>query len=342
MKKSELGLILLTVAICGIVVAGEYVTYGNVYHYDSSADGTGHYSVYDSGSHRYDAILSDNGTFESPTKFVVYYDESYGSVVHKVNVEVGAKALTQDYYLSQLVNNLRYYSVSDITYVNASHLAVLMSDLSNAGSYGLIVASGALPGTVYAGSSTDPIISWIHAGGKLYWVGETIGKYVGNADGTTSVVTGGEALFTGVLGCINETTENGKAYSEVGSNKYRALLSLKNNNVKYSVDPASLSIPYLQIGYSDGTHSSVTLMKCGSGMVCITAGDYSNNQRMDLATVIASGIGYDSVVLGFETGTVARGTVQGTIGGIPDTHGHLGMFIYLGGDFSVYGKLHIL
>ncbi|MCQ2079412.1 MAG: hypothetical protein MJZ38_05075 [archaeon] len=338
MKKSELGLILLTIAICGVVVAGEYVTYGNVFHYDSSADATGDYSIYDSGTHRYDAILSDNGAFVSATKFYVYYDEGYGSVVHDVQVEVGAKALTQDYFLSQLVNNLRYYSVTDVTYVNATQLADVVSDLSSAGACGLVVASGALPRTVYSGSSTDPLLAWVHAGGKLYWVGESIGRYVGNADGTKETIPGGESLFTGVAGCLNETTGSGRAYSEVTSNQYRSALSLKNNNVKYAVDSSALTVPHLQIGYLDGTYSSTTLLKSGDGMVCIVAGDYSNNQRMDLATVIASGLGPSSVMIDHVSGTVARGTVHGAFTGVPAVHGELGVFLYLGGDFSVYGK----
>ena len=71
MEKRDYGLIVLTVAICAVVLIGEYATYGSVYRYDSSADASGNFSLYDSGSHCYTAVLSDNGSFEAPTKFYI-------------------------------------------------------------------------------------------------------------------------------------------------------------------------------------------------------------------------------------------------------------------------------
>ena len=336
MDKRDYGLIILAVAVCAVVLVGEFATYGNIYRYDSSADASGNFSVYDSGSHCYTAVLSDNGSFQAPTRFYVYYDEGYGSVVHDAKVEVGAKALDQKYYLSQLVNNLKYYSVTDVTYVNAAELASKMSEAGTG--VGLIMISGAIPETVYNGAAGCPILTWIASGGSLYWAGEAIGKYIGKADGTTSEVTGYEAWFLGT-GTLNPETGDTRALNDVAVNSYRRDLSLKNNDVRYAVNIASAGAESLAVGYEKDGCASTVLVKNGAGMVCVMGGNYSNNQRMDMANIIASGICYCSVELDCKTGNVARGTVNGTFDAMPAAGHHASVFLYLGGDFSVYGKL---
>lgn len=339
MDKRDYGLIILAVAICAVILVGEYATYGNVYRYDSSADASGNYSIYDSGSHSYTAVLSDNGSFQAPAKFYIYYDEGYGSVVHDAKVEVGAKALDQKYYLSQLVNNLKYYSVTDVTYVNAAELATKLSEPATG--VGLIAISGALPETVYTGAPGCLILNWISSGGSLYWAGEAIGKYIGKSDGTVSEAPAGyEALFLGSSAELNQETGDTRALADVAANNYRNDLSLKNNDVRYAVKVASVS-GALAVGYEkDGCASSV-LVQNGSGMVCVMGGNYSNNQRMDLSNIIASGICYCSSELDCKSGIVTRGTVNGTFDNWPAT-GNVAVFLYLGGDFSVYGKTFLM
>ncbi len=325
----------LACAICAIILIGEYAAYGDVYHYDASANEDGTYSITDSGSHKYIASVSDNGTFVAPTEYLVYYDTSYGNVVHDVPVEVGAKPLTQDYYLTQLVNNLKYYSVTTVRYVNATELADALSE-SGQGK-GLIAISGALPETVYTGNSGDPIFTWLHSGGSLYWAGESIGRYCGLSDGTVKAVEGDyQSLFLGESDCLNKQTEGGRAYSEITDNGYAKTLSLKNNNVLYGVKCSVADT--LAIGFTQDGYASISLTKNGDGMVCVFSGNYSNNQRMDMATVIASGICYCSHELDCKSGIVTRGTVNGSFSNLPSVHGNLSVFIYLGGDFSVYGK----
>ncbi|MBQ4412353.1 MAG: hypothetical protein II848_06065 [Candidatus Methanomethylophilus sp.] len=334
MDKRDYGLIILAVAVCAVVLVGEFATYGNIYRYDSSADASGNFSVYDSGSHCYTAVLSDNGSFPAPTRFYVYYDEGYGSVVHDAKVEVGAKALDQKYYLSQLLNNLKYYSVTDVTYVNAAELASKMSEAGTG--VGLIMISGAIPRTVYDSSL---LTTWISTGGSLYWAGEAIGKYIGESDGTVSEAP--STYLESLLGAgvaLHADTGDTRALNDVTANSYRRDLSLKNNDVRYAVNIASAGADSLAVGYEKDGCASTVLVKNGSGMVCVMGGNYSNNQRMDMANIIASGICYCSAELDCKTGNVARGTVTGTFSNWPAT-GNVAAFLYLGGDFSVYGKL---
>jgi hypothetical protein len=205
---------------------------------------------------------------------------------------------------------------------------------------GLVFLSGALPSTVYSGSASDKVLTWIHNGGTLYWAGEALGRYVGNNDKTVREVADYESLFFGVGGCLNTRTEDCRAYSEITDNNYGRHLSLKSNDVRYGVKIGSVP-DSLCVGYSEDGYASATLTKCGAGMICVMGGNYSNSQRMDLANIIASGLCYCSSEIGCKEGTVARGTASGSFENMPVSHGNLAVFVYLGGDFSVYGKLYL-
>ena len=321
-----------------------------MYSYDANTDSDGNYSVYCSGNNAYDAILTDNGSFESPSTLYIYYDESYGSVVNDAEVEIGAMELTQKYYLSQLVYNLSYYGYSNVTYVNAEEMTTLLSDTSTAKGKGLVIIAGAIPDTSYNGTSSSAIVEWIQNGGSLYWTGEQIGKYISHSNGTVSEATSGYSqLF--VNSELNQTEYDPdiqyddlagiKAYDQVSGNRYTDTLSLKDNYILYAPDTTAMAAgTYLTIGYTDGQYASITFVQNGSGMVCVLAGDYSNNQRMDFATVVAAGLCYCSEEIDWQSGDVTKGSVSGTFNNMDAvTAGdRLVSFIYIGGDFSVFGK----
>mgnify|MGYP006916081431 CR=1 FL=1 len=342
--SGDRGLIVLAVAVIALVLVGEVAAYGNLYGYDSEVSEDGSFRVHSSGSNVYDIVSSDNGSFQSVRKLIVYSDDSYGGVVHGVTVEVGARALDEEYYLSQLSNNLEYLGFSDIATANAASLKDALARGAPAGT-GIVVVHGALPDTVYSGSPGDAILSWISAGGTLYWAGEALGKYIGHADGTVSLAPEGyQSLFLGSE-CIldleisdvpGDNRNVGRAYSRADSGGYSEALHMKNNNVLYGVDPSLLDgREALCTGYCQDGHYSVSLVSLGSGCVCVMGGTFSNYQRMDLANVIAAGIGPASTLAGVAHGTVSHGTAEGSV---PVGGGNSSMFVLLGGDFSVYGR----
>jgi len=334
------------VAVVAVVVIGEaYVYTIGDGRYSSDVrvtdDGLGvEYSLTSKGSEQYSVLVLDNRTFEKIDTYYIYYDTDYGSELKKVPVPVGAKELTQEYHISQLITILHDRGVDNIVMLNASGLAAAMSsDIpAEAGTKGLIVLSGALPDTIYEGGPTDLIFDWLSAGGSLYWAGNLLGAYYGTSGGVVVPVTGYEELFFGVSGCLN-AGDTGSGISDVPGNDHRYSLSLMNGRTEYGVNVSVFGIgSYLAIGYTDGTYCSAAMIKFGKGMICVLAGDFSNEQRHDLAQIVASGISAYTDTAGYANGDVKRGTVTGRVDVNLAPGNNYVVYVYYGGYFTVYGR----
>ena len=321
----------ISVAIIAMILIGEVVVYSSDYtDYSSnvSMDGsTLRYEISAEGSKIYDMVISDNVDLNDSV--YIYFDENYGSKVEDVRVAVGAKELTQEYYISQLIAVLEYRHVS-AEIVNAEQLGSIMNDPDSS----LVCLSGALPNTVYSGNIDDPIFDWLDLGGRLYWAGNLLGAYIGIDNDVIDAPSNYQDLFFGTT-CLNDRNVD-DALEECASNGYTSALSLVNNKVRYGVDStAILSKDSLPMGFIKDGYSSVTLVEFGNGMICVLGGDYSNNQRNDLAQIIASGLTPQSTIIAQIEGTVTRGTITGetVVNGTA-----LGAYVYLGGYYPVFAK----
>ena len=338
-KRSDTALVLSAVLILVIVLGGEVVTYTSdftSYNADVRYTDDGiEYSVSADGSKTYSVIMSENGSYKGIDGLYIYYDETYRSDYEDVLVPVGARELNQEYYVEQLTPTLRYRGIQDITVVDAEELKTALESDSADGTAtkGLVVISGALPDTVYKGNADDLVFKWMSCGDSLYWLGNLIGANYATQDALVPV-DGYQQLFFGSE-CLN-TGDTVKAYGEIDG--YCSALCLTNNCVKYSVDGSRLpaGTNHTEIGFTEDGYSSVSLVGFGKGMVCILGGDYSNNQRNDLAQVIASGIGPESSIVASESGTVTRGTVDGTMQAEGE---NLVTFVFMGGYYPVFCKL---
>lgn len=343
--KSNTTFTIIFAVILAAVLIGEVFVYTmdqGRYSSDISLNGQDlEYSLGSRGSQPYSVLVLDNGDFEPIERYYIYYDPDYGSKVEKVQVPVGARELTQDYYISQLVKMLNNRGITDITIMNAEELRDAMAaDGPDSSSKGLIVLSGALPYTIYNDEekTNSLIFRWITDGGSMYWAGNLLGAYYSTADGGVLPVSFDyEYGFFGTTDCLNKGEENSQL-SDIVSNGYRHSLSMMNNRVKYGV---ASSVPRsLAAGYTDGTYVSAAMVKLGDGMVCALAGDYSNNQRHDLAQIISSGICFSTQpeIGGYSRGEVKRGTVTGTAEVDFKPGVYYSVYIYYGNYFPVYGK----
>lgn len=339
MMRSDKPIIAITIAIVAIVIIGEVVVYTSDYtdynataSYDT-ASGTVHYEISASGSKVYTAMIIDH---VRPTDRVyLYYDGDYESAVEDVTVAVGARELTQDYYIDQLQAVLKYRNIQ-AEIVDADRLAELMN-LSGTGQ-NVVCISGALPVTVYDGSSSSAIFSWLDSGGNLFWAGNLIGRYYSTTEEIVEVPSGFQSMFFGSE-CLN-TGDTNKATEEVTDNGLTHGLSLVNNDTKYGIDISRISgRDTLSTGFVNNGYTSVSAVQYGSGSIFVFGGDYSNNQRNDIAQIIASGISPSSSIVAENDGTVTRGTVKEDMAA---TGSDLGIYIYLGGYYPVYGRLCIL
>jgi len=323
--------IIISIVLLIAILAGEALVctsgHGD-YSSDVSASGGGlDFNLSGRGSHVFDIVVMD-GSEDSPKDVSIYFDPSYAERVEHVNVAVGGRALDQQYYAEQLVSTLTMRGVQNVRIVDAAGLSDLMA--SPGKGHAVVCISGALPDTVYDGTADSDILEWIGSGGRLYWAGNVIGKYVSTTYGTAEVA-GGTSLFLGSE-CIGDGT---KAYDKLGSNGLCDALSLLNNNIRYTVDPSKLpeGASHLETGYSDGTQSSISLVGLGDGFVCIFGGDYSNFQRIDMAQTIASGISPSTVLVDH-----VHGSVSGNASATAKAGEHA--YVFFGGYFAVYGELH--
>ena len=348
-KRSDKVLTLIFVMVVAVVLIGEAYIYtlNASGRYSSEVEFTSdgiNYSVTSKGSELYTIVVMDNGSFEKIEKYYIYYDDSYGSKVEKVRVPVGAKALTQDYNISQLILTLNNRGIHDIEILNAGALRdALSADITNGDApvRGLVVLSGALPDTVYTGKATDLILQWISDGGSLYWAGNLLGAYQAVQGGVVEMTVDYEALFFGKTGCLNTAVDE-PVLSDETSNDYRYSLSLMNNRIRYGVDKTMFGASeILAVGYTDGTYCSTVMYRSGTGMICVFAGDYSNNQRHDIAQIIASGISAytEKDAAGYAVGEVKRNTVTGSISIVYAPGHNYVAYVYYGGYYTVYGKM---
>ena len=332
--KSNTILTVIFVVLIAVVLAGEAYVYmwdtdrnsSEVYETD---DGIG-YTVTSGGSEVYSIILMDNA-FDANTGYYVYYDETYHSNVERVAAPIGAKAFTEDYYISQLISMLKYRGIS-VEILNASELSEMM--VSKDTTKGLIMLSGAIPDTVYNTNGTGEIVNWLNDGGRLYWAGNLLGAYISTTTGIMKADDGYQTAFLGSE-CLN-TGDTVHVLSDITSNNFRNTLSLKNNDVKYGIKTESFAGTFLAIGYTDDEYSSIAMVKCGNGMICILGGDYSNNQRHDLAQLLSSGISYSTTEIGYAEGSVKRTTVTGEISTTLNPGDSCFIYIYYGKYYPVY------
>lgn len=338
--KHDRALIAISVIVLVVLIVGEVYIYtfnaNSIYGISTTPEDDGvSYTITSGISSTYEIVITDNGDFESPTEFYVYYDGNYKSNLDDVFQPIGAKKLTQDYYVSQLIYQLENRGITAVTKVNADELKeALNGDISSSDcKKGLIVVSGALPDTVYTGKTGDLILNWVDNGGSLYWAGNLIGACYATEDELVSV-DGYQDLFFGCE-CLN-TGDTDKAFSDIDSNNYRYALSLMNNSVKFGVDADAVP-SCTAVGYTEDGYSSIAFVKHGNGMICVLAGDYSNNQRADLAQIVSAGLCYNSTMIYDKSGSVTRSTISGVADiSIPDKY--YSVYVYLGGYYLEYAR----
>jgi hypothetical protein len=245
-----------------------------------------------------------------------------------------------------------FSSASDlpVRILNAKELQTAMiDDVGSDVNKGLVVLSGALPDVVYTGSSTDLIFQWLGDGGRLYWLGNVLGKYYSTTSSIEEVSSPDyQKLFFGI-DCLNtDAIENDFVSNDFTRGEIANLrndLSIKNNRVKYGADTSVLEaggINYRALGYADDhqEYASIVLAEFagGKGMICVLAGDLSRNQRSDLVQVVSSGIDHSTNILGTAKGSVRYGTATGDID-VGGPAANMTAYIYLGGYYAVYGRL---
>lgn len=308
-----------------VMVAGEAMIYvTNPYDFDSEVtrgeDGV-EYTVYASGSARFQIVEMNNGSVAPVERVYVYCDDRYGMV--------GMSDLskrTDDVVIELGIRNVQAEKV------DAEELREVM--ISDTQGIAVVFITGAMPSTVYTGSVDDIALEWTRSGGTIYWVGVTMGKYYGTPDGEVSTVSGWEDLFYGE-GCFNNSDDYDSADERADS--IGEVLCLRSSSTQYGM---SVSVPdSKQIGFvSKEGYGTASLARYGSGMIGVIGGLFEESTRSDLAQMIASGVTYSSTMVMEEEVQVWNGEYAGDL---DDIDGAL-VYIFSGGYFTCYGTRYVL
>lgn len=320
----------IAIIVIALVVIGEAIVYTSN-HDDFSSDVRIDsdeiiYEITDKGTHEYDVLVMDN-SLPHLEDVAIFFDERYMPVCNGQSLSERMNNLRIE--CNQLMKSLKVRDVSNACLADADKLKTMMS--SDGSGQAVVILYGAIPDTVYNGTENSLIIEWISSGGRLYWGCGAIGDYI-STEKEVLKVDNGQCLFLGA-NCIDD--EKLEAKKRIDSNEFSKDLSLINNDTWFAVNTSKLpkDKTWLATGYTDGIRSSIVLINQGKGLIGIFGGNCSNYQRIDISQIIACGIDADTVIIDH-----CEGKIQGHTKGkaaIGDT-----AYIYLGGYFTVYGKLH--
>ncbi len=330
-------LVILSVALCLVVLAGEVMAYGpNIHDFDADADlekDPIEYSVTSSGSNVYSVVAMDNGNFTAPRILYIYNDPGYSDHYDLVNEHIQFSGVDQGYAMDQVTKSLKVRGFDDVRVVDDKGLLdALKSDILNNVPAALLTFSYALPESVYSGSADDLLLRWIEAGGSLYWATSPAGMYYRSDSGIVKVADHQELLFG--RECMKLTGDD-IAYNVIEKDGLTNALGIKWNRTLYGLDISGIE-GARSLGFEQDGYSSISMIPRGEGMICIFGGDYNRSISDDISQIIASGLSCHTRSVSVEEGSVTRGTVNGTID--IANEGNLCVYIVIGGYYTVYGR----
>lgn len=206
----------------------------------------------------------------------------------------------------------------DSTVIGVSGLSEVLS--GTAAGTGIVMGSGTIPEEV-----SDTLLKWVQEGGTLYWTFGTLGILGSRSDGTTFIYQKSlENLFLGSE-CTSLTGNRADALDT--SDPFSEALGLKNNDLSFGLEKDRIGFEHRCFGYTDGSVSEVSLVRCGSGTVAVVSGDHDVYQTTDLAQLICSGITAGSAFTGSATEKVSPGE---------KAHGSLDVSLVPGRTYTVF------
>lgn len=280
-----------------IVVVGEVSLYGpTYYHCSASIERNGEYADYsfDTNINMSYGVVSLDNSSNTTTGVVAFYDEDVKSANYRPDVKTSL-----DYLKSYLAKD----SI-DMGYVDQDELTNLI--INEDTSVAIIFATGVLPYTVYTGSSSDPIFTWLAAGGTMYWLGDTIGGTYYDSDIIRHKVEDPDSLFFNNTDVVRVHVQNeGSIYDDTYvEGSIGQITRQYYNECTYGLDVSRLTTSYQMLDYNHEGYHSVVFLKyhSGTGKICVFGGGLNKysvggDTAQVVSQTIASRIVYDSVVI---------------------------------------------
>lgn len=297
-------LLAIGAAIIVLILAGQYIAYAHqpVCSIDTEVDGSEiSYEIKTDYDTCYTELHLKNG-FDTPRKYYVLTDPSYGSVMSEGDMRSTCYLLSREIGLCGSIS---------IESADANKVAQMMDSSLSTGTFniGLIIITGAIPENIYDGTAGSKIVQWMNAGGCVCYSGSQFGMNIATPEGTKAVENWSAtstALFgTDQLFCIED--DKGPAEKKINDGLTEAACILYNEvcfGTRMSAAPAGS----LFLGYTDDMYASIAVMKFGSGQLTHFGGTTGYQNIYSLAHVISLGITYSTELVSEDCGRIAHGS----------------------------------
>lgn len=299
----------MTIAIIlfAIMLTGETLTYAfNPYSYDSDVriyENGVEYVIESSVSSEYDVLILDHGETPPIDELIIL---SNGDVFYeRITIELAIRGF----------NNLQIMDHSEIV-----KLAGQPSSRK-----GMLIPYGDIPKEIYSGMSTDPLVEWLRGGGTVYWFG-------------CDSMRGYDLSLLGLSEDDFWSSESSEDYHVNPTSPFCKSLKFRNNSVRYGLS-ADAGTPLAYV--SESGFSSITSVEILNGTMIVFGGGNSNENFMDCAQIIASGIAHDTELVEHEGGAIMNskdGSIKYLDGIDISSFDNIFVYIYIGGYFIVYGE----
>ena len=301
--------VILAIAVIALLI-GQIVSY-----YGSSSDfsistsedgGTIDYTVRSGPDVEYTELHLDNGV-KAPTKFYVLRDDSYPISADRSSIG------PTSYFLESAFDKCRSISME---YRNVQEILEMMDDdlITGTPDTGIIILGGALPQPWYDGTISSRIIQWMNIGGSVYWGGDLFGRYISTPDGIVTVEDYHTSVCNSLFGTehlFNESDSDVFGDERINP-ELTELSGMYYANIRFGTDVNKITVPYTALGYTDGQYASATIMKYGSGSLCVF-GSYVNFQITEyMVHVLLLGLTYSTSIVDSHTGSIKDGSHSGS------------------------------
>lgn len=330
--KAPKSVVAIALILACIMLIGQWYAYVSPPEHESDAELNGTnltFQIDSKGAREYKSVAFDNADYVPIKKLYILFDEGYASNVNEnTSPPIGSPSFTQEYFIEQMEHFLSYRGMKDVVRIDADEMkSVIEGQISSDSCQGagILLACGSIPNILFSGNADDLLPSWIEKGGSLYWVGNEIGMYISYGKDIKEI--DGVAALTG----ISDAT-----FCKSGMTKDESILREELSLLVYSTEYAIDGTGVKHYGYYDGTFSTVSCIGKNLGQICIVSGKFCMNLNKDTSNVICSGLSDRTSIVGYDSGTF-RDSVEGEMT-VPDTHGNLSLYLYIGSYHSIYGE----
>lgn len=296
--------------VTAILLIGQIVAYyADTSHFSISSEtegGTVNYTVRSSADTEY-TELHLNNVIDAPTSFFILNDDGYATLADSTSIE------PTGYFLEDSFG--RFGSIS-MGYRNVDEILAMMEEDISTGTHdtGIIVMSGALPSPWYDGTAGSKVIQWLNTGGFLYWAGEPFGKYISTPEGIETLTDYHTTVCTELFGAENvfNDSDSDSYGTERVNPELTGIAGMYYANLRFGIDVTKLSSQHIELGYTDGTYCSNSIVKYGAGSLCLFGG-YVNYQIVEyMVHELFLGLTYSTEIVDTDSGSIKHGSHSGS------------------------------